>query len=145
MHKDALFRIANEKNINGPQDEAAQLSPFDSYLLVVCPLVVHLPLPAQICRVAHDVPIRGIDIANEQDPDIVLNCHQLGVVDSRLFGQLLSILSQIRSDGGESKFGLLVYKPRLRPALVDNAMLLWLDAMLPAGFAAICQDWPGSS
>jgi len=90
----------------------------------------------------HLVKVVSHNAADEKHLDVVLNRHELGVVDARLFRQLLRRVVEIEPDGIKPKLGLVRKQVRPAPRGVDYPVLARLDALLGARAALVRQDGP---
>ncbi len=104
--------------------------------------LVYFLFPTTVDCIPDNLPIAGVDVANEKDLDIVLDGDKLRVVDSRFLRDLLTLLRHFDSYRCKSQRRFAVQPLGLLSPLVDNAMLFRLDAVLFASFAAVCKDWP---
>jgi hypothetical protein len=96
--------------------------------------------PADIDCVADRFPIFVCDPTNEENLNIVLDCHEFGVVDSGLAGQLLAYCLDMHRDRAKSQLWLVFERVRISPMLVDDTVLGRLGSRLVATFPTVCQD-----
>jgi hypothetical protein len=82
------------------------------------------------------------DPAYEEDLDIVLNCHELRIIDARFAGQLLARGIDFHGDWAEAKLRLVLDHVWVSSVLEDDAVLAGLGPRFGATLAAVRQDGP---
>lgn len=85
-------------------------------------------IPALIDSLLHDGPVLVQNVANEKHLDVVLDGHQLRVVDPRLLRNVLARI-HLHTDRFEPEIWLVLQSDRLLALLVDNAVVMRLDAV----------------
>lgn len=99
-----------------------------------------LDTPACVDRVSHYVKVLAGDVADDENLAVVLNRDQFGVIDARRLSQLFAVGRELDSNRWESETGLPAERPAFAAVGVDDAMLVRLDTMLLASFAAVRGD-----
>jgi len=74
--------------------------------------LAHFVFPTFVHSIVNNVHIFGPDTPNEEDPRVVLHCDELGVVDSRLLGKLLTVVKRLQSHRMKAEFRLIPEKVR---------------------------------
>lgn len=98
--------------------------------------------PALVDGIRDNEKIIGHNAADEKDVDVVFHRHQLGVVDSRLLGQLLRGVVELEPDGLKAKAGFFSQQPGPSRDRINDAMLFRLHAILGTRSALVREDRP---
>jgi len=93
--------------------------------------------PTSVHSIMNNVHIVGPDAPNEEDSRVVLHGDELGVIDSRLLGKLLTVVKRLQPHRMKAEFWLTTEYVRFPSQGIHNSVLLWLHASLRTGTALI--------
>lgn len=102
----------------------------------------HLVFPALVDSTLHDRPVIVIDPPDEEHLDVVFNRDKLRVVDPRFWGNMLIVSRHLHANWLEAQPGLIWQWFSNSPLLIDDAVLVRLDTVLPASLLPVRQDRP---
>lgn len=98
-----------------------------------------LCVPALINGLLHNGPVIVENATHEEHLHVVLNGHELRVVDPRLLRDVLAGI-HLHADRVESEGRLVRQSDWLLALLEDDAVMVWLDAILQAPELSVRQD-----
>lgn len=98
-----------------------------------------LRVPALVNGLLHDGPVVVADAAHEEHLDVVLDGHELRIVDPRFLRDVLAGI-HFHADRFEPERRLVRQSDGLLALLEDDAVVVWFDAVLQAPELSIRQD-----
>lgn len=98
-----------------------------------------LCIPTLVDSLLHNGPVVVKDLTNEEHLHVVLDCHEFRVVDPRLLRDVLAGI-HLHADRFESEGRLVRQSDRLLALLEDDAVVVWLDAVLQTPELSVRQD-----
>lgn len=107
---------------------------------------MRFPRPGRVDGRGDDaVKVRWDNGPNKQDLDVVLDRDELGIGDARFTSKpfFRHVGVHLHADGSEAESALPRHREWFGADLVDDAMLLWLDARLRASLLHVREDGPG--
>lgn len=104
---------------------------------------MRFPRPGRVDGRGDDaVKVRWDNGPNKQDLDVVLDRDELGIGDARFTSKpfFRHVGVHLHADGSEAESALPRHREWFGADLVDDAMLLWLDARLRASLLHVRED-----
>jgi hypothetical protein len=101
--------------------------------------------PALVVCPGDNMEVVGVDSSNEPHQGVVLDGRRLGVVDTGLLREGFRRLCHGGPDGLEAEVWLAMERVRLLALVVDDAMLLGLDAALGARLVLVRENRPAET
>lgn len=112
----------------------------DSSLVTL--FLVYFLIPTVVDRIADDLPIAGVDVADEKDLDVVLDGDEFRVVDPRFPRDFFAVFRHLDSHWRKAHRRLAVEFLGFLAPFVDNAVFFGLHTSFFASFATVREDRP---